>query len=332
MNKRTEFKTIAVGAMWVGLFAFEGGLLSASTVGTSAGVNILNDATARASALSGTLGADENDISAFSYNPASLQSLRGSQVAIQHLKGLTDDSLSQISAGVPLKKGVLGASVFYYDGGNFELFDGSTRRNVQAQKDYLLAVGYGKNNGKFDLGFTTKYFRSELLGMFSASTVVVDFGAARRLTSQLRVATSLQNIGKNLTYGSEGENLPKIARASLAYKLHEGASHPEMFYMDIPYHINEKKFELHMGAETMLGALHARIGYRNGIDELGGITVGLGFDIGQAVIDYSVDSNAYLDNTQKVSVTYCFGNSEPTPNSKNAKIFPVEIYPNGLIK
>ncbi|MCG3204106.1 MAG: hypothetical protein KCHDKBKB_00809 [Elusimicrobia bacterium] len=322
MNNRKALTFLALIAISLGWSGKALTPLFAQGLGSSAGINLMNDVDARATSLAGALGADKDNVGASAYNPASLATLEANEMSLQYGQGLTDDSFSQVTSGFPLKWGTIGSSLYYYNGGEFDLFDGSQRRNVTAQSDYLLTMAFAKNEGEWDWGLSAKYFRSELIETSQASTLAFDFGLARDLTKNLRLATSLQNIGHGLTYDETTVDLPRIGRVSAAYSPTNSDS--SLFLFDVPFHMNEGQFEWRMGFETMLGGLQARVGYQYGLDQLGGFTVGAGLPIGKAMIDYNFSLIQHLDNAQRVSVTYRFGAPKSEQEKWSLKIYERE--------
>ena len=302
MNKIKTLSCLGFAA-WFGPAA-----LFAGGAGTSGALNLLSDPNARAASLAGALAAEADDIGAFSYNPASLSTLRTGQVSLLYGQGLTDDALSHAAAGFPMRRGALGVSFLHYDGGDFDFFDGVARRTVTAQTDLALAVGYGLKEGRFDWGVAAKYFRSELIERSEASAVAFDFGAAAAVSSRLRVGASFQNVGSELKYEGEGDDLPRLARLSAAFDLSGGSRRGRLF-VDLPYYMNESALDAGVGLEGTFGPLSLRAGYRTGVDQ-GGFAAGAGFALGRAAIDYSFGLIDDLDNTQKVSVTFRFGAAE----------------------
>src|SRR5512147_1933452 len=91
----------------------------------SSGLSLIETAGARPAALGEAYTASANDIAGFHYNPASLRSLESGQASFSYQQGLIEDSFGRLMLGVPSKNYGLGLSIGYYDGGDFEITNGS---------------------------------------------------------------------------------------------------------------------------------------------------------------------------------------------------------------
>jgi len=273
--------------------------------GLSGGINLLNDPSARAMALAGAIGASADDVSAFAYNPASLSSLNRGQATLLHDSGIFGDTYNQLLIGTPVPKGGMGCSVAYYQGGQFDYADGVVRKDVTAQKDLIVSLGYGRQIGSFEAGVTGKYLSSELVETYKADAYAFDFGMVSPLTPQLRLGASLQNIGTELKYISDGDPLPRTARLSLSYLLWVKKQALNLL-LDAPYRMNEHRLDKSVGLETAVGPMALRMGYRSGID-FGEVTAGLGLTFGQASLDYAFGMVEDLGSKHRISVSLRFG-------------------------
>ncbi len=276
----------------------------ASNNSISGGAILLKPVDARAFALKETIGADRNQISAFAINPAALLSLQSGQVSLMHERGLTDDSFNQILVGSPFSLGAWGMGISYYNGGDFVFSDGSTVRQVNAQTDYVVALGYSFSLRSVDLGITGKYLYSELIEKEHAQAPAFDFGTAKSINMNLRAYGSVQNIGPKLKYDQHGDPLPTSLRTGLAWFL--PVNPPTSLFFDLPYYLYEKKLTAAVGAELWMGPLALRGGYKSGID-LGGFSIGAGFKLGQFDLNYGFGFINDLDSQHVVSISGKFG-------------------------
>lgn len=301
---------------WLGLVfvsvAISSSLLGGGRAGVSGGLTLLKNGSARALALSDTIGSMKNEVTSLAYNPASIASLESGQASLLYEKGLTDDTYSQFMGGYPFSFGSLGFTGAVYNGGNFDWFDGTTRKNVVAQKDLLLAATFAKKSGPLSWGVSGKYISSQLIEMEKATAMAVDIGATWDTNTRLRWAASLQNFGTRLTYIEDGDKLPKMARGGVSYV---GAiyKHPTTLFLDFPYDLNEAHLSGAIGSETTMGALAIRWGYSTYRD-LGRLTVGAGLKFGPASFDYAFGLIEKLNSQQRVSFSYRFGG--PKGNSE----------------
>ena len=130
------------------------GYAQAKGAGTVGGLILEEPAGADAAALGEAFTAKTDAISAFSYNPASLGSLKTGQASFMYEKGLADDAYGHFMLGSPSKIGHLGLSVGYYDAGKFNLTEENLKTTeVSAQKDLKIAAGYSNKLGAMNWGF-----------------------------------------------------------------------------------------------------------------------------------------------------------------------------------
>jgi len=78
-------------------------------------------------------------------------------------------TLGNVMLGIPRQHISLGVSLKYFDGGKFNLFDGTTSREVKAQRDYLVEMGAATTKGKIRWGATGKFLSSEVIEWEPAS-------------------------------------------------------------------------------------------------------------------------------------------------------------------
>lgn len=297
-SKVTSFLTLVLTTIGIST-------LYAGGVGTSGGLTLLEASGARASSLGEAFTGMNNDIAAFGYNPASLSTLSSGQASFLYEKGMAEDSYGQFMIGSPMKKSAMGLSVGYYNGGTIDLYDNGTSRSVTAQKDLSVALGYSRNFNGLSIGMTGKYLSSQLIDSYKASAYAADFGLSLGVGSRIRVGAAIQNLGSQLKFISEGDNLPRIARMGLSYNMIPGKWNT-MLLLDAPYYLNEAEVRPAIGLETLVGPMAIRGGFKktNGLNEF---TVGAGFALGKSSIDYAFGLVKDLNAQHKVSLSMKFG-------------------------
>lgn len=283
----------------------------AKGAGTSGGLTLIEATSARASSLGEAYSAMTDDIAAFGYNPASLGSMQSGQAAFLYQQGLVDDSYGHFMIGGPSRKGSIGLSLGYYNGGEMELYDGVTERTVTSQRDLALALGYARDIGPVTFGMTGKYLSSELIETEKATAFAGDFGLSVPVMSRLRIGAAVQNIGTQLKFIEEGDDLPRIARAGFALALIP-QKYVTTLLVDAPYFLNEEELRPSVGLEVSIGVLSLRGGYKSGSD-LQEFSVGTGFQLGRSSLDYSFGLADKLDSQHRVSLAMRFGGGAVTP-------------------
>jgi hypothetical protein len=149
----------------------------------------------------------------------------------------------------------------------------------------LLGLGWARQWGPASLGVTGKYLSSELAESESATAMAADLGGQYKANSRLNIGLAIQNVGTKLKYQDVGDDLPRVARMGMAYKLHTRLV-PAQLLLDIPYHMNQRNIVPSVGLETFLNGLIVRGGYRHKTDG-GEFSMGTGFAFGQTTLDYA---------------------------------------------
>lgn len=291
----------------------------AIAAGTSGGLTLMEAPGARAAALGEAFSAVSDDVSAMGYNPASLKSLKSGQASFLYQQGLVEDSYGQFMIGTPTKGGSLGMSVGYYNGGTIDLYDGSSVRTVNAQTDLSVGLSYANNMGPISIGLTGKYLSSQLIESERATAFAGDLGMSMPVSSRLNMGAAVQNIGTELKFIEEGDSLPRMARAGMAYSFM--SNNAATLLVDGVYHMNEQELRPAAGLEINFGLLSIRGGYKGGNDQE--FSIGTGLMIGRSNLDYAFGMMDGLDARHRVSLSMRFGGaSAPAPFVKKMEVAP----------
>jgi hypothetical protein len=289
---------------------------------TEAGLTLSQPYGARAAALGEAMSSTANDIAAFGYNPASLTSLKSGHASFSFQQGLADDSFSHVLFGAPTKKGGFGLVVGHYDGGEIQI-DG---RDVTAQRDLMVGIGFAKNMGLISVGMTGKYLTSTLGETYSAKAYAADLGLSAQLSARTRASAALQNYGTKLKYQDEGDNLPRTVRAGFSYAVPFSKA-PTSLMFDVPYSVNQKEYKPSLGIETLIGPLSLRAGYRvdhNNKD----VSLGTGFMLGSMNLDYAFGLVNETNSMHRVSFSFRFaGEKHPALMTEKERPTAVEFDP-----
>jgi len=301
-------------SLFIGFLFFCQYSLVVLAAGTSGGLTLTESGGARPMALGEAFAAAQDDISGLAYNPASLDTLESGQASFFYRTGMADDSFGQLSIGSPIYIGSLGLSIGYFNGGKIDLFDGASQRTVTVQKDLAVALGYAFKVGIVDLGVTGKYLSSELAEVKKAAAYAADAGFQIPLTHRLRFGSAVQNIGTQLKYNEEGDNLPRIWRSGLSWLVVPGQSSTRLM-LDGVYSLNESKTYPALGLEQTFGPLAFRAGYK-GADGLNHFSLGLGITLSRFTFDYSFGIVNQLDSMHMASLSTKFGSTDANKGTK----------------
>lgn len=271
----------------------------------SGALSFLEKSDAKYASLGEAGTAATNDVAVMNYNPAGLGTLRTGQASFMFQKGLTEDAFGRFMVGTPTRRGAMALSVGYYDAGSVELDDGTAVRELSAQKDYMVALGFARNVGGAALGLNAKVLRSTLVEEYSANAYALDFGMQMPMTSRLRIGLAAQNIGRGLKYVEETDRLPTNVRLGASFALRSGMNAPTIL-LDVPYFLNERETRPSAGLDIPIGPLSLRAGYKDN-GESNEMSFGAGFGLGRAAVDYSLGMADQLNTAHRVSVSMRFG-------------------------
>ncbi|MFA5976326.1 MAG: PorV/PorQ family protein [Elusimicrobiota bacterium] len=267
---------------------------------------------ARPAALGGAYSALATDAYAPVWNPAGLGFLEGPELAGQHLSYLESIHYEFLSVVYPLRKGrSLGASIQYLGTGDMDAMnpDATSAGTFSSHyASYNLAYGQALTN-RLSLGVTGKLINANLADV-SANTFAVDFGTLYQIRKNLTAAATVTNIGKKLTFLSEGDPLPTA--------LHLGAAYDHSPRLGLIGELEYSRTGLaswHMGAEWHpMQMISLRAGYKTDtLSELGalaGLTTGLGLEVWGQEFAYAWSPYGDLGNTHYFSLLFRFGEAE----------------------
>lgn len=278
---------------------------------TQSALSLLEPSGARAAALAESYSAIDNDVTGMAYNPSSLATLDRGAVSLLYQSGLANDRYGQVVSGIPISpRGRVGIQFGYYATEKINVFDGNNERSVVGQNDWLVGVGYGGRFGPLSLGFTSKYYRTEVAESSSAQAWMGDVGGGFNLGRRLRLGAAVQNVGTRLRYQSRSEDLPRISRVGLALSL-PGSTFQTTLLGDLLYLNDVKETHPVGGVEFRYGVMALRAGLRTGAgDEQ--FSIGTGFSIGDWVLDYAFGFADQLDSPHRISLSTFFG-AAPAP-------------------
>ena len=284
-------------------------------VGTSAGFLLDICPGARPSARGNSFVA-ASDIYSINFNPGALADIENAQIGAMYIKGALDTGYEYGAFVLPLKKiGVMGISVFAFQGGSMEVADSLGNITVKsAQDDYLFSGALGVNNflfKNFDFGVTVKYLMSSLGGTYNASTFTFDLGGTYKMEN-LVFGIAAYNLIGGLKYIEAVDSLPLSARVGMEYLFNFNYENDLTASIDASYN-NEKVVKVFIGAEyAYVKTFFVRMGYRVN-DGDGGLALGVGYrgtlleDSIQS-IDYAyIPSLNGIMDSHRISIGIAFG-------------------------
>lgn len=266
---------------------------------------------ARIMALGGAGTATADDATALYWNPAGLASLEdgAGSASFSHAElavGQRHDYLGAARAVEGL--GAAGLALTYQSYGDLEGRDSTGRRTADfGASDAVLALGFARKEDEGQAGMTVKLIRSHIAEA-EATTTAVDLGVMKSAEAgggKTRAGLALRNLGPGLKYENKREPLPFSTNLGLAW-----SRGPVTLAVDYRYFARRGGHEAGGGVEFQpVRGFSGRVGYMTqapgggeGVNAVKGLTMGAGFDMGRARVDYAAVPGGELGLTHRVDL------------------------------
>ncbi len=253
------------------------------------------------------------------WNAAGLGSLDSTQIAGQHLSYLESMHYEFMSIVHPLgdveqqnatHRGI-GLSAQYFGSGDLtgtDLEGNNTGTFTSYYGSYNLA--YGQSFGsRLSLGLAAKWINARIQDV-TANAYGVDLGSLYKLTDHIRLAATVNNIGTQLKFLSDGDPLPLAVHLGGAYE-------PDAHWLLSTEGVYSKTgmTSFHAGAGWRpVTMVSLRLGYKNdtqkGLSAIAGLTTGIGLHLWGQELDYAWAPYGDLGNAQYFSMLLRFGDHE----------------------
>jgi hypothetical protein len=275
----------------------------------STGADFLSvQVSARPAALAGAFVAYHDDPSAFLWDPAALGALTEPLLGATEFSSVGDTNFDEAAFAQPLRiwnaDAGLGLAVQYDSTGNFDQID-ANGNNLGAVENYdlLMDLAGGLSlSPVLRLGVGGKLFSSRLQELQSHG-VAVDVGAQDDMGSKVTLGASFNNLGLQQAYDQVADPLPAVLELGVRVQAVDtpmvqvnGAAE-----LDRPW-AGDNPITLGLGLEySIQRAVIFRAGWKLGQD-LGALSLGLGFRWRGMTLDYAYNSLGDLGITNRFSL------------------------------
>lgn len=269
------------------------------------------DTDARAGAMSSAGAASATGISAISYNPAGLASLKHGEAALSHSALYLGTAHDFAGAGFALPGSAgwkLGLSFARLSSGSMEGRTASrSRTGAYSAYDQAATLAIARQYGRYSLGGAVKYIESSIAGVKGAG-YAVDMGVQRGLKGiPVSVGVAVQNLGPGIEYISQRDQLPLSVSAGIMYMPVAGF----MLNFDARRYVYDKyttysvgtEYALYGGPGTMTG-LSLRGGMNGGAGQnaASAFSAGAGIKLMNADLDYAMAPEGALGGIQRITL------------------------------
>lgn len=281
---------------------------------------------AKPAAMGESYVAVANDVNALYWNPAGLTLNPNISITAMHYEWFQDIRYDFLGFSRPL--GNRNAIGFYV--GGLYTSDLEKRNDIWDEEpidkfstgDYFLGIAYSRDiTSSISFGLAGKGIYQKIDDE-NATGMAFDIGLHFHPMTlhYLTFGANVQNIGPKLKFREESDDLP------LNFRVGTALSFPERGFtfateLNLP---NDNNPRLSAGLEYWIKELFAfRTGYRYKFegndatdDDLEGMSVGVGFYISGAEIDYAYAPFGNLGDTHRISLTYSFIDLMPVQETK----------------
>ena len=269
------------------------------------------DTDARSGAMSSAGVASAMGISAISYNPAGLASIKHGEAALSHSAWFLGSAHDFAGAGFTLPGSAgwkMGLSFARLSSGEMEGRTASrSRTGGYSAYDQAATLGIAKQHGLYNFGGAVKYIESSIAGV-KGTGYAVDMGLQRGLQGlPISVGVAVQNLGPGIKYLSQRDQLPLSVSAGIMYMPVAGF----MLNFDARRYVYDKytaysvgtEYALFGGPGTMSG-LSLRGGVNGGAGQsaAGAFSAGAGIKLMNMDVDYAMSPEGSLGSAQRITL------------------------------
>ncbi len=283
-------------------------LLTNAVWAASSGAAFLKiGAGARPAALGGNYVGLANDVNAVNWNPGGLGFLQDRELTAMYASWLADMNYEFAGYAQPLSDTwSIGGSIIMLQSGDMEKRS-ETREKLGtfSATDICGTLAIAKKvQENVSLGGSVKVINQKIDDE-SATGMAVDLGALIKTSiDNLSLGIAVRNLGPQMTFISEGYDLPLTVAAGVNYGLGQMNLTSDINYYDSTTTIG-------VGMEyKVIDALVLDLGYKAGQDNklegLAGLSAGLGFNINRINLSYAWVPYGELSDTHRISLGFKF--------------------------
>lgn len=273
------------------------------------GVFLTLPVSAKAGAMGDSYTAISDDPFGIYYNPAGIAFARNFAVALTYHKYLQDVTGNSFGLVYPFKNFSFAVAPTIFKMKDEPIYDsqGVATGESFGYEGKVIPIAVALRLGRLAVGGAVKSYK-ENIGGGTSGTTAYDLGALYRL-NRFSVGASLQNIGgKVFDY-----ELAKITRLGVAYNLGK-----HVLAVDFKKE-GEDSGAFSVGTAFALSdSIKLRGGWRFR-DDFGGLTFGLGTELGSLSFDYAFLSYGDLGVTHKAGLSLAFPPGDGKPKPKRTK-------------
>ncbi len=247
---------------------------------------------ARASGMAGAYTAVSADASSVYWNPAGLVGARKSNVLFNHNEWILDTREEFAALSLVAEKSAWGFHLRSFNIGDIEVrgdVPSSEPLEITSAHYFSAGMSYARKiRSSLDLGMTLKYL-FEKIYVENASGFAVDMGVLYRTGfHDIRLAATLQNLGRMGTFRQERTRLPMLVRIGACYPVAASSQYFSALLASDVVKADGENLRFHLGTELVLWRqLALRTGVQLGYDAHM-LNFGIGFQRSSLRLEYAI--------------------------------------------
>ncbi|MFH1958451.1 MAG: PorV/PorQ family protein [bacterium] len=290
-------------------------LFSISAFAGSPGSSALNflkiPAAVRAVGMGEAYVASAGGLDAVYYNPAGISQAGYQEFTAAHTEWLDGISYSFLGYLHPSESlGSFAGSLYYLSKNDIPGYDntGLPTNKKWDVSDRMGILSYGRKLNGVSAGASIKFIQ-ESLADESASAYCFDLGLLCNLSCDMNFGISASNVGGEVKYISETEEIPLIFRAGISYRIFPFGDDITL-NLDYTYPSDNDGYVSAGGEYSFSDNFSLRAGFVGSKDMISkALRFGFGFGKRNIHFDYAFAPSEILENTHRFSLTLRFGRS-----------------------
>ena len=306
MKKITFFLCIFSLFLFTNSYAF----LSKDGTGTTSAQFLKLGIGAKNAGMGNAVAGVYNGTDAIYWNPSNLNYITRKEISFSHTIWFEDISYEWLAFALPTTEyGTFGVAIQYVSYGSINRVDNNNVSDGSFSPiDMAIYLSYVNTYKNFNFGGNLKYIYSKIEN--SASAIALDLSSSYDITNELCIGVAITNIGQQMKFNDESEDLPLLFKVGAAYWI----LNPWLVSLDLNFP-NDNDFYFNLGTEYKVFTnektdIFIRAGYdgrNNDVPGFNWLNLGFGINYLDYVFDYAFVPYGDIGMTHRFSFSIKFG-------------------------
>lgn len=284
--------------------------LSKDGVGTTSAQFLKLGIGAKSAGMGNAVVGIPNGTDSIYWNPSNLHYIERKEISFSHTVWFEDITYEWLAFVLPTNKyGNFGVAIQYVSYGTIGKFDNNNASDgTFSPIDMAIYLSYANSYKDFNFGGNLKYIYSKIEN--SASAYALDLAASYDVTKKLALGVVLTNLGTQMNFNEESEDLPLLFKVGSSYRILD----TWQVALDLNFP-NDNDFYFNFGTEYNVYSnkktdILIRAGYDGRNSDIPGfnwLNLGFGINYLDYVFDYAFVPYGDIGMTHRFSFSIKFG-------------------------